>query len=67
MCGMFGEVQLGVFLEQMMSLEQYEVNVKIKKSGIEFVEFVIKFLGKDDVNSIVYLLIDVKFFKDVYE
>ena len=41
MRGTFGEVQLGALLEQMMSPEQYEANVKTKKSGTEFVEFAI--------------------------
>lgn len=39
MRGTFGEVQLGALLEQLMSPEQYEANVKTKKSGTEFVEF----------------------------
>lgn len=67
MRGTFGEVQLGALLEQMMSPEQYDVNVKTKKNGTEFVEFAIKLPGKDDANSIVYLPIDAKFPKDVYE
>jgi len=61
------EVQLGALLEQMMSPEQYDANVKTKKSGTEFVEFAIKLPGKDDANSTVYLPIDAKFPKDVYE
>ena len=67
MRGTFGEVQLGALLEQMMSPEQYEANVKTKKSGTEFVEFAIKLPGNDDANSTVYLPIDAKFPKDVYE
>lgn len=67
MRGTFGEVQLAALLEQMMSPEQYDANVKTKKSGTEFVEFAIKLPGKDDANSIVYLPIDAKFPKDVYE
>lgn len=67
MRGTFGEVQLGALLEQMMSPEQYEVNVKTKKNATEFVEFAIKLPGKDEANSIVYLPIDAKFPKDVYE
>ena len=46
MRGTFGEVQLGALLEQMMSPEQYDANVKTKKSGTEFVEFAIKLPGK---------------------
>ena len=54
MRGTFGEVQLGALLEQMMSPEQYDANVKTKKSGTEFVEFAIKLPGKDDANSTVF-------------
>lgn len=67
MRGTFGEVQLGALLEQMMSPEQYDSNVITKKDGTEFVEFAIKLPGKDDTNTIVYLPIDAKFPKDVYE
>lgn len=67
MRGTFGEVQLGALLEQMMSPEQYDANVKTKKSSTEYVEFAIKLPGKDDSNSTVYLPIDAKFPKDVYE
>lgn len=65
--GTFGEVQLGALLEQMMSPEQYEANVKTKKSGNGFVEYAIKLPGKDDSNEIIYLPIDAKFPKDAYE
>lgn len=67
MRGTFGEVQLAALLEQMMSPEQYAGNVKTKKSGTEFVEFAIKLPGKDDSTDIVYLPIDAKFPKDIYE
>ena len=67
MRGTFGEVQLSALLEQMMSPEQYAANVKTKKNSTEFVEFAIKLPGKDDMNSVVYLPIDAKFPKDVYE
>lgn len=67
MRGTFGEVQLGALLEQMMSPEQYEANVKTKKNGTEFVEYALKLPGKDDDNKSVYLPIDAKFPKDVYE
>ena len=67
MRGTFGEVQLGALLEQMMSPEQYDTNVKTKKSATELVEVAIKLPGKEDVNSTVYLPIDAKFPKDVYE
>lgn len=65
--GTFGEIQLAALLEQMLSPEQYESNVKIRKNATEFVEFAIKLPGKDDGKDVVYLPIDAKFPKDVYE
>ena len=65
--GTFGEVQLGALLEQMLNPEQYTTNVKTKKNAPEFVEFAIKLPGKDNGKDVVYLPIDAKFPKDVYE
>ena len=65
--GTFGEIQLGALLEQMLSPEQYASNVKTRKNATEFVEFAIKLPGKDDGKEVVYLPIDAKFPKDVYE
>ena len=65
--GTFGEVQLAALLEQMLSPEQYEANVKTKQKGTEFVEFAVKLPGKDDGVDCVYLPIDAKFPKDAYE
>ena len=65
--GTFGEIQLGALLEQMLSPEQYEANVKTRQNATEFVEFAIKLPGKDNGKEVVYLPIDAKFPKDVYE
>ena len=65
--GTFGEVQLGALLDQMLSPEQYAANVKTKKNATEFVEFAIKLPGKENSNDTVYLPVDAKFPKDVYE
>lgn len=65
--GTFGEVQLGALLEQMLTPEQYEANVKTKRKGTEFVEYAVKLPGKDDNLEYVYLPIDAKFPKDAYE
>lgn len=65
--GTFGEVQLGALLDQMLSPEQYEANVKTKENATEFVEFAIKLPGKENNNDTVYLPVDAKFPKDVYE
>ena len=65
--GTFGEVQLGALLDQMLSPEQYAANVKTKKNATEVVEFAIKLPGKENSNDTVYLPVDAKFPKDVYE
>lgn len=65
--GTFGEVQLSALLDQMLSPEQYQANVKTKKNATEFVEFAIILPGKDDVDGTIYLPIDAKFPKDIYE
>ena len=65
--GTFGEVQLGALLEQMLSPEQYETNVRTSRSGNDFVEFAIKLPGNEIKDKPVYLPIDAKFPKDIYE
>ena len=65
--GTFGELQLQHLLEQMMSPEQYETNVRTAHTGSERVEFAIKLPGKEEGDDFVYLPIDSKFPKDVYE
>lgn len=67
MRGGIGEVQLSMLLEQLLAPEQYEANVKTKKGSPDIVEFAIKLPGKDDSQGVVYLPIDAKFPKDVYE
>ncbi len=65
--GGIGEVQLAMLLEQVLAPEQYEANVKTKQGSSDLVEFAIKLPGRDDDNSVVWLPIDAKFPKDVYE
>lgn len=65
--GTFGEVQLQALLDQMLSPEQYDANVKTKQKSTEFVEFAVKLPGKEDGLECVYLPIDAKFPKDAYE
>ena len=62
--GILGEVQLGAILEQILSPEQYEENVRTKSTGNERVEFAVKLPGDDD--GIVWLPIDAKFPADAY-
>ncbi len=67
MRGGIGEVQLAMLLEQVLAPEQYAANVKTNLSSSDLVEFAIKLPGRDDGNSVVWLPIDAKFPKDIYE
>lgn len=67
MRGGIGEVQLAMLLEQILAPEQYEANVKTKANSNDVVEFAIKLPGRDDNNTQVWLPVDAKFPKDVYE
>ena len=62
--GILGEIQLGNILEQIMSPEQYAVNVQTKKDSRNHVEFAVKLPG-DRSNiyqqDFIYLPIDAKF------
>jgi DNA recombination protein RmuC len=64
--GGWGEVQLGRQLEDMLTKDQYEENVKLRIDSQETVEYAIKLPGriKDEV---VYLPIDAKFPQEDYE
>ncbi len=65
--GGFGEVQLGMLLEQLLAPEQYDKDVKTKEGSRDNVEFAIKLPGKDNRKDYVWLPIDAKFPKDVYQ
>lgn len=65
--GNFGELQLKALLDQMLSPEQYDENVATIPGSSERVEFAIKLPGKEEAGSTVYLPIDSKFPKDVYD
>lgn len=65
--GNIGEIQLSMLLEQLLAPEQYEANVKTKKGSDALVEFAVKLPGKEDLAQCVYLPIDAKFPKDMYE
>lgn len=56
--GIYGEVQLGAIIGDMLSKSQYEENIATKPGSNDRVEFAIKMPGKDDN---VYLPIDSKF------
>ncbi len=65
--GTFGEIQLQALLEQMLSPEQYDSNVRTAHTGNDRVEFAVRLPGKDDSRGFIYLPIDAKFPKDIYE
>jgi DNA recombination protein RmuC len=67
MRGGIGEVQLSMLLEQILAPDQYEANVKTKQGSSDLVEFAVKLPGKDENNQQVWLPIDAKFPKDIYE
>ncbi len=58
--GIYGEVQLGAIIEDILNKAQYEENIATKKGSADRVEFAIKMPGKDG-ESTIYLPIDSKF------
>ncbi|WP_408058797.1 DNA recombination protein RmuC [Undibacterium hunanense] len=65
--GTWGEVQLEMVLEQMLTPDQYAKNVETVPGTGERVEFAIKLPGKEDNKAPVWLPIDAKFPKEQYE
>lgn len=63
--GIFGEVQLGAILEEILSPEQYEADIATKKNSQDRVEYAVKLPGADD--GCVYLPVDAKFPLDAYQ
>lgn len=64
--GIWGEIQLGNLLEQILTPEQYDKNVATRPGSSERVEYAIKLPGKDKGN-VVYLPIDAKFPQEDYQ
>lgn len=62
--GILGEIQLGAILEEILSCEQYDVNVATVPNSRNAVEYAVK-MPSDD-GSFVYLPIDSKFPGDAY-
>ena len=63
--GMWGEIQLGNLLEQILTPEQYLTNAVTKKGSSERVEFAVILPGKERERML--LPIDAKFPKEDYE
>lgn len=65
--GVWGEIQLGAILEQMLTPDQYARNVRTKDGSLEHVEFAIKLPGAGHQgDSHVLLPIDSKFPQEDY-
>jgi len=62
--GVLGEIQLANIIEDILTPEQYEKNVKTKKDSNELVEFAIKLPGGND--GPVYMPVDSKFPSENY-
>lgn len=65
--GMWGEIQLGNLLEQVLTADQYATNVITKSGSNDRVEFAIKIPAKDGNDGMIYLPIDAKFPMEDYE
>ena len=65
--GTWGEVQLEMLLEQVLTPEQYAKNVETIPGTGERVEFAIKLPGQEDGGVPVWMPIDAKFPKEQYE
>ena len=66
--GTWGEIRLSNILEQILTPDQYEVNVATKKASGERVEFAIKLPGQGaNKEKIVWLPIDSKFPQEDYQ
>ena len=65
--GTWGEVQLGALLEQILTPEQFDRNVKPQPDSRDVVEFAIRLPGAtDDPDECVWLPIDSKFPQEDY-
>lgn len=67
MRGGLGEIQLQMLLENILAPDQYSANVATKKGSRDIVEFAVKLPGNSDDIPNIWLPIDAKFPKDVYE
>lgn len=65
--GGLGEIQLEMLLENILAPGQYEANVCVKSGSREVVEFAVKLPGNSGNAEPVWLPVDAKFPKDVYE
>jgi DNA recombination protein RmuC len=66
--GTWGEIRLSHILEQILTPDQYEVNVATKKNSSDRVEFAIKLPGQAaEKDKVVWMPIDSKFPQEDYQ
>ncbi len=65
--GIMGEYQLANILEDLLTNEQYEKNVKTKPGSGAVVEFAIKMPNNNNLEKTLWLPVDSKFPKEDYE
>lgn len=65
--GILGEYQLANLLEDLLTNEQYQKNVKTKPNSGAIVEFAIKMPNNNNLEKTLWLPIDSKFPKEDYE
>lgn len=66
--GTWGEVQLGAILEQVLTTDQFDRNVKTRPGSDQLVEYAIRLPGTDpDGRSVLWLPIDSKFPQENYQ
>lgn len=65
--GTWGEVQLEMLLEQVLTPDQYAKNVETVPASGERVEFAIKLPGQEEGSRPIWMPIDAKFPKEQYE
>lgn len=65
--GIWGEIQLGAILENILTPDQYAKNVQIGEDGRYVVEYAVKIPGiNEKENSVIWLPIDSKFPQEDY-
>ncbi|HET9067901.1 MAG TPA: DNA recombination protein RmuC [Amaricoccus sp.] len=65
--GGWGEVQLGMLLEDMLAREQYATNVRVRPDSGEIVEFAVRLPGRSSDDTPLWLPIDAKFPQEDYD
>ena len=65
--GIWGEVQLGNLLEQMLTQDQFMANAVCRPGSAERVEYVVRMPGRGEIEDEVWLPIDAKFPREDYE